>query len=209
MSHTLHRLGTLENLGNDYVILAMSAKGYNEEGSASKLQEFLRIAMRHNPVNMGDMKTGNMYQTDPEEIIRWVKDTSIVHAVFNDVQKVAEVLEEVKKANLGMSVVVSGLFEPVRKCCEQIGQKPAPHTAEHSLGVWGRTGKLPKRGILEISTMCGHGMVSFNLVRDVVEDFKAGRISTQEAALKLAEPCVCGVFNPTRAAQLLEIMAGK
>ena len=209
MTHTLHRQGTPENLNNDYVILAMSAKGYNEEGSASKLREFLRIAMRYNPVNMGDMKTGNMYQTDPEEIIRGVKDTSIVHAVFTDVRKVARVLQEVKEANLGISVVVSGLFEPVRKCCKELGQKPAPHTVEHSLGVWGRTDKLPERGILEISTMCGHGMVSFNLVRDAVEDVKAGRITAQEAALKLAEPCVCGVFNPTRAAQLLEIMAGK
>ena len=99
-------------------------------------------------------------------------------------------------------------FEPVRKGCERFGQKPASHTMEHSLGVWGRTDKLPKRGILEISTMCGHGMVYFNLVKEAVEDVRGNRVTAQEAALKLTEPCVCGVFNPNRAVQLLEIMAG-
>jgi len=205
----LHRCGTEENLSNDYVVLAMSAKGINEEGSAAKLRKFLRIARRYNPVNMGDMKTGNMYQVDVEEIIGHVQDTSIVHAVFTDVETVAEFLGEIKEADLGMSVVVSGLFEPVRKCCERIGQKPAPHTVEHSLGVWGRTDKLPEREILEISTMCGHGMVSFNLVKGAVEDVKEGRATAQEAALKLAVPCICGVFNPIRAARLLEIMADR
>jgi hypothetical protein len=38
MTHTLHRLGAPEDLGDDYVIFAMSAKGINEEGSAPKLR---------------------------------------------------------------------------------------------------------------------------------------------------------------------------
>lgn len=203
MSHTLHRRGTTENLAHDYVVLAMSAKGINEKGSAKKLQDFLRIALRYTPVNIGDMKTSNMYQLDPKEIIQQVKDTSIVHAVFTDPNTVAEVLQELKEANWGMSVVLSGLFEPVRECCRRIGQKPAPHTIEYSLGVWGQTNKLPADPVMEISTMCGHGMVAFNLVLDAFEEVKSGRVSPEEAARRLAEPCVCGVFNPTRAAELL------
>jgi len=203
MSHTLHRQGTMENLADDYVILAMSAKGINEKDSAAKLQEFLRIALHYNPVNVGDIKTGNMYQGDPEQIIQQIKDTSIVHAAFTDPNTVAEVLQKVKEADLGMSVVVSGLFEPVRGCCHRIGQRPAPHTVEYSLGVWGQTDRLPEDFVLEISTMCGHGMVSFNLVLDAIEGVKSGRVSPEEAARRLAEPCVCGVFNPSRAAELL------
>ncbi|HID86825.1 MAG TPA: hypothetical protein EYP55_05530 [Anaerolineae bacterium] len=206
MSHTLHRRGTAENLSNDYVVLAMSAKGINEEGSAAKLREFLRLARRHNPVNMGDMRTGNMYQVDVEEIIARVRDTSIVHAVFTDIEAVTEFLREVKEAELGMSVVVSGLFEPVRECCRRIGMRPAPHSVEHSLGIWGRTERLPEERVLEIATMCGHGMVSFNLVREAIEDVREGRVTPKEAALRLTLPCVCGVFNPVRAAQLLEAL---
>ena len=208
MSHTLHRQGTRGNLAKDFVVLSMSAKGINEEGSAAKLQEFLRIALRCKPVNLGDMKTGNMYQQNPEEIIQRVKDTSIVHAVFTDANTVAEVLQEVKDADLGMSVVVSGLLKPVGQCCRRIGRKPAPHTIEYSLGVWGRTDRLPGDSVLELSTMCGHGMVAFNLIFDTVEEVRKGRVTCEEASRRLAKPCVCGVFNPARATELLKAMAG-
>jgi len=35
-----------------------------------------------------------------------------------------------------------------------------------------------------------------------------GRITSGEAGRRLAEPCVCGIFNPARAEELLENMAG-
>lgn len=207
MTHTLHRQGTVDNLGDDYVILTMSAKGINEEGSAERLREVLRIALRHKPVNMGDMKTGNMLQMDTGQIIERVRDTSIVHAVFFDKETVAEVLREVKVADLGMSVVVSGLFGPVWECCEKAGLKEGPHTVEHSLGVWGRMDLLPEHEVLQISTMCGHGMVSFNLVREAIEDVRRGGVTPEKATERLAEPCVCGIFNPARAAGLLRWVA--
>ena len=53
------------------------------------------------------------------------------------------------------------------------------------------------------STMCGHGMVSFNLVRRMVVDVQNKRLSLQEAAIIMAKPCVCGIFNPKRAENLL------
>jgi len=204
VTHTLHRQGTAESLEGDYVILAMSAKDYNAEGSAEKLREFLRIALQHNPVNMGDMKTGNVRCMDAQQIMERVSDTSIVHAVFCDQDAVLQVLRAVKEADLGVSVVVSGLFDRVAACCERAGLQGAPHTVEHSLGVWGRTELLPENPVLEISTMCGHGMVSFGLVRALMEDVREGRATAMEAAERLAEPCVCGIFNAERAARLLE-----
>jgi len=84
---------------------------------------------------------------------------------------------------------------------------PAPHTVEHSLGVWGKRELLPKKEVLEVSTMCGHGMVAFGLIEEAVADVKAGRSSPEKAARRLAEPCVCGIFNPVRAAELLRKMA--
>jgi len=209
VTHTLHRQGMPENLQNDYVVFAMSAKDHNEVGSAANMQAFLRIVGRHNPINMGDMKTGNCFHAGTEDIEANVQDTSIVHAVFADIDSVAVVVKEIQEAELGLSVVVSGLLDPVREMCRELGLTPAPHTVEHSLGVWGKVELLPAEEILEISTMCGHGMVSFGLVQEAVADVRAGKSTPEEAAKKLAEPCVCGVFNPARAAVLLKRMADK
>lgn len=209
MTHTLHRQGTHENLQNDYVVFAMSAKDHNEVGSATKMQTLLRIVGRHNPVNMGDMKTGNCFHAGTEGIEANVQDTSIVHAVFTDIDTVTAVVKEIQEAELGLSVVVSGLLDPIREMCRELGLTPAPHTVEHSLGVWGKVELLPAEEILEISTMCGHGMVSFGLVQEAVADVKAGKSTPEEAAKKLAEPCVCGVFNPARAAVLLKKIASE
>lgn len=207
MTHTLHRRGTPENLAQDYVILVMESKEVDDPDVLQKLQQFIEIALRHNPVNFGDCATGNQYTVGAEGIRNGVNDASVLHAVYEDPETVAEVVQEVKEADLGLSVVVSGLYGPVSECCQKIGQEPAPHTIEYSLGIWGRKEKLPDESILQIATMCGHGMVSFKLISDAVEDVKEGRLTPEQAAQRLAEPCVCGIFNPSRAAQLLKAMA--
>ncbi len=78
------------------------------------------------------------------------------------------------------------------------------HTVEFSGGVHGKLGLLPKKPVLEITTMCGHGMVASNLVREMVRQIKKGKKSLEEAGVELAKPCQCGVFNPKRAEALLE-----
>jgi hypothetical protein len=80
------------------------------------------------------------------------------------------------------------------------------HSVEHSLGVWGAKDRLPERDILEVNTLCGHGMVSFNLIRKVVEYVKLRGLTSQKAANLMAKCCECGAFNPVRAEQLLEKM---
>ena len=207
MTHTLHRQGTEESLSDDYVFLCMAAKGINEDGAADKMRDFLRIVLRHNPVNIGDMRTGNLFNTSIENILDRVTSTSIVHGVFTDRDTAANVLRELKDANLGMSVVVSSTFSSVKKCCLEAGL--SPHTVDYSGGIWGKTERLPSEEVLGVTTMCGHGMAAPNLVKALVEDIKAGRISVEEASKELAERCECGIFNPTRAARLLQAMASK
>lgn len=90
MTHTLHRHGTCKTLVDDYVMLAMSGKGHNEEGSTEKLREFLPSTLQHKPVNMGNMKTRNMLEMGARQIVERVRDTSIVHAVFCDKETVLE-----------------------------------------------------------------------------------------------------------------------
>jgi hypothetical protein len=208
MTHSLHRSGTAENLKNDYVVFAMSAKGFNEAGSAARMRQFFRITRRHNPVNMGDMKTGNWFSLDSSIIEEKIQDTSIVHAVYTDLENVAAVLKDLAEADLGLSIVVSGLTGPVRETCQRLGMSPAPHTVEYSLGIWGKTGLLPGNEVLEVSTMCGHGQVAFRLIEEAVEAVRRGRQTPEQAARQLAEPCVCGIFNPVRAAELIRKMAG-
>jgi hypothetical protein len=201
MTHTLHREGTVQNLSDDYVVFAMSAKGLNEQGSASKLRQFLDIVLQHNPSNYGDMKTGNALTRTYDEICDGIQDVSIVHAVFTDPDQVASVLRDLQEADLGVSVVVSGLVEPAAQCCQAAGLHS--HTVEYSLGVWGNTRNLPEPAIREVTTMCGHGQVAFALVKHLVKEIKRGKTSCSEAARELAKPCVCGVFNISRAEKLL------
>lgn len=205
MSHTLHRKGTPDNLDGDFVIFSMTAKGFNEVGSRGALAEFLRILDKYETVNMGDMKTGNRFIVDKEVIMGNVADTSIVHVVFSDQKQVTQALKELKEADLGISVIVSGIVDHVEQACLEAGLDR--HTVEYSVGIRGKLSKLPEDEVLEVTTMCGHGMVSQHLVRQVLVDIKRERRSPQEAAELLATPCVCGVFNPKRAQALLEELA--
>jgi len=201
MTHTLHRRGTPGSLECDYIVFTMSAKGFNETGSAAKMKDFLRILLKHEPVNYGDMVTGNRYVKSPEEIFGNIQDTSIIHGVFTDPKAVAEILRELKEADLGISVVVTGVHEETERCCRE--SLLAKHTIEHSLGIFGRMKKLPSEEILQLTTMCGHGMVPANLVEKTVGEIKRGRKTFREAALELTRPCHCGIYNPVRAEQLL------
>jgi len=205
MTHTLHRRGTAESLSKDYVMLMLKAVGINDTDYIPKLQEFLRICLRHNPVNIGCETKGSMYEYSPEEIIA---DThGDTHAVFDNPQAVAAALKDLKEVDLGLSVVVSGIFEKVDECLDKAGLKH--HTANFSLGIWGKTEKLPGNNILEITTMCGHAMIATNLVKAMIEEIRAGRKTPEEAARVLTPNCTCGIFNPVRAATLLAKAAGK
>ncbi len=207
MTHSLHRVGTPANLQNDFIVFTISAQTVNARGSAPKFARFFEIVSKYKPVNMGDSKTGNIFSVGEEAIRKGFQDNSVVHAVFTDKEILPKVFKELRDAGLGTSIVVSGLLHPVNEGCEAAGIKR--HTIEHSLGVWGRTDKLPPQGILEISTMCGHGMVAFNLIKEMVDQIRSGRTTAKEAALELARPCHCGVFNTVRAEQLLKALAAK
>ncbi len=201
MTHSLHRRGDRESLGLDYVVFTMSAKGINEAGSGDKMKDFFDILLRYQPVNYGDMVTGNSYVKSPEEIRSNIGDTSIVHGVFTESETVAKILQELKEANLGMSVVVTGIHDETEACCQKSGLEK--HTIEHSLGVFGRLRVLPSDEILQLTTMCGHGMVPANLVERMVMEIKRGKKTFREGALELTRPCHCGIYNPVRAERLL------
>jgi hypothetical protein len=55
--------------------------------------------------------------------------------------------------------------------------------------------------------MCGHGMISQHLTRQILIDLKRGKLNPEKAANILATPCMCGVFNQKRAQRILEELA--
>lgn len=196
MTHTLHRQGDEEELGQDYVLFAMASKDVNREGAAPYLRRFLEALLPLEPINFGDMKTGNKYSAGAEKILAGIKDNSIVHVVFDDPARLARAVDIVRTLDLGLSVVVSGLFEQVRQRCGPL------HTVEFSLGVHGQTERIPgdyDGALQSISTMCGHGMVGYPIIAHLTDEVRAGRVRPENAALRLARLCHCGVFNPRRA----------
>ena len=207
MTHTLHRKGTLENLSDDYVIFAIAAQTVNAKGTAPQFKTFADIVLKYNPVNFGDMKTGNVYGVGLEEIQNNYQDNSIVHAVFTDQDTLIKALGEVKEANLDLSIVLSGIVEHTTECCSKNGI--TPHTIEHSLGIHGKLEKLPDDTVVEVSTMCGHGMVAYSLIEDLAAKVSKGRLTADKAAEKLAKQCHCGVFNTSRAEKLIKEIAEK
>lgn len=201
MTHSLHRAGNFQNLKEDFVVFTMSAKTVNARGSAEKMREFFEILERYDPVNYGDMKTGNKFNISRDNIFAKIQDTSILHFVYTNKETVGKVIQELQKADLGMSVVVSGLIEAIEEQCNKIGLRM--HTVEFSGGVHGKTALLPGKSILEITTMCGHGMVAGSLVEDMIKEIKKRKMSLEEASMELSKPCQCGIFNTKRAENLL------
>ena len=203
MTHTLHRQGSMESLEKDYVIFAMPSSGLNSEGSKPKLEKVYEILKRYNPVNVGDSKGGSRFSLGSDEAVRQILvENELVHAVYRSREQVIAVLRDLKKEDLGLSVTVSGLTEAIHHCCRQADL--TPHTIVMSLGIWGRMDLLPEEKIQKVSTMCGHGLVSYNLVRELADEVKKGRLTARKAGEMLAKPCICGVFNPERAAELIE-----
>ena len=203
MTHTLHRVGTEESLSEDYIVLVMPSKDINHEGSGPKMQRFFEMALEAGAIKIGDARLGNeYYQGSVSKMIENVQDRAVVHAVFKEKDSLIKLLVALKEADLGLSVVVSGLFDQVEQCCRKAGLEK--HTINQSLGRWGRTDKLPPQEILQLNTMCGHGMVTVGLIEAVISDVKAGRCTSEEGAERLFQPCMCGIFNPFRAARLLK-----
>lgn len=206
MTHTLHRIGTRESLQGDWVFLCMPSKDINHEGSGPKLRRFLDICMENNCVTLGDARLGNQYhQGSLQTMLDNIEDRAVVTASFNNKDAVINMLEILKKEDLGLSIVVSGLADEVSECCSKTGLKP--HTVEHSLGRWGKTEKLPPEELLQIATMCGHSMVSVNYIHEMIDQVRTGRMTAESAGKELFKPCMCGIFNTDRAAKLIAEVA--
>lgn len=204
MTHSLHREGTLDSLERDYTLFISPASGFNYEGSVPKIRRLVEALYKSGVANLIAMTLRqNSYSgITPEEVIASITlEGTRVCSVFNSREKITDALTRIKALDEGISIVVSGIIDRVREIAAEVDIDP--HMVNLSLGIFGRTDRLPPDGIREFTTMCGHGVVSPNLVLETIRRVKTGKVSEWEGSLTLAEPCACGIFNPFRSAELL------
>ncbi|MDY0235690.1 MAG: hypothetical protein RBR71_06655 [Gudongella sp.] len=208
MTHSLHRRGSEEDLQNDYIILVTSAYGYNHEGTRDKFIQVLDAVFEAGPDNLGSNETGTIYSgVTLEEIKEHITDVPRVRCCFASKDKMFQVIRKIHEMDLGLSVVISGLIDNVLDMAKELDIKP--HSVNLSLQIWGNVESLPPEDVLEVVTMCGHGLVASGLVEKYLNDVSKGKISPRKAAEKVAHPCVCGFFNPDRAEKIFEKYAPK
>jgi len=226
MTNTLHRYSehyaferppNPQPVQDDFIVFAMASRGINDDDLVARYRAFLRLALKHNPVNLGDATKGGMLRPrqdlnpkahwkrdqrpNPEEVIAGIEGHTTVAAVFDNYQDMKAFVDDVRSANLGISVNISAPIEDAERCCRETGI--TRHSVEYSLGFSGRVEKLPDSTVLELTTMCGHGMVSANFAKKMIDWSKENRRSPADLARTMARFCSCGVFNISRAERIL------
>jgi hypothetical protein len=226
MTNTLHRYSEHyafeqppkpKPVQDDFIVFAMATRGINDNDLIEKYRAFLRLALKHHPVNLGDATKGGILRprrdlnprahwrrddhSDAEEVIAGIAGHTTVAAVFDKYDNMRAFVEEVRQAQLGISVNISAPIEQAERCCRESGI--TRHSVEYSLGFCGRLDRLPDATVLELTTMCGHGMISANFAKKMIDWVKENRRSASAVAQTMARFCSCGVFNLTRAETIL------
>jgi hypothetical protein len=218
MTNTLHRYGDAGSFEDDYIVFATPSNRRNDINSIPKLKRFLELALPFNPVNLGDPVHGGALRPsrnlgprshwtrdvtpDFRAVIDGIDEPASVVAIFDNRVSAEKFLQEVVKADLGLSVNISTSIEGAEECCRYAGI--TRHSVGYSLGFEGSIEKLPNTQVLKLMTMCGHGMISASLATKMIDWVKEGRRTPQQAVTYMARFCSCGVFNPHRAQRLLE-----
>jgi len=221
MTNTLHRYGKPSDLKDDYIVFVMTSKRHNDIDSLDKARDFIRAALKYNPVNLaGDSYYGPWYRpekklnpftlyfrgrterVEAQQLIDEMKPPGRALAVFDNLKYLEGFLLELKKMDLGLSVNVASLVDDVREMALRTGLPP--HSINYSLGFRGNLYRLPNEHVLALTTMCGHGLISGNFAYKMIERVKEKRLSPRKAAQYMAKFCVCGAFNNSRAEHILE-----
>ena len=201
MTHTLLRTGAIASQKKEFCWLAYQTKGVNDADLIAKALDYIAMVEAVGGDNWGDKKTGSIATVEPQAIKDNFDDSTHIGGVFSSKEKAVAFVRDVIAKNPGLSVTIAGILPEIAQICRETDI--APHSANFSLGVWGRKEKLPDEKTLSITTMCGHHMIPTKYVEAIEEKVAAGMISPDEGAQKLAAFCYCGMFNPVRCAEIL------
>ena len=235
MSHTSQRRGlSPDRPGEELIVLAMvQGKAKSKAGVAEAMSELAEKMLARGPQNwlsrtFPDLDVPQLGWKQP--LLRWLhgrrpaeteamlfravaEQSSVLTALYTDPEKVVALLHDLqgdwldrnRKLGLPISIVLSGLFHDTHECCQKAGL--TEHTYLHSLGFHGRADRLPGPTELELVTMCGHGLVSINRVKDLADQIRRREITPDQAAEEMAKPCICGIVNRERAARVFQKLA--
>ncbi len=220
MTNTLHRFGKPEELKDDYIVFTLVCPGINDIGSVEKAREFLKIALKYNPVNLtAESRHGPVFRPEknlnlfrlyvrgrketvsPELIMDEMEPPGRATVVFDKKQALEGFLKEIKEIDSGLSVNVSSLVEDFKEIALRTGI--FPHSINYSLGFRGNLYRLPDQQVLALTTMCGHGLIANNFAKKMIDRVKENRLTPEKAARYMAKFCVCGAFNTSRAERIL------
>jgi len=220
MTNTLHRFGKPENLKDDYIVFILTSKGANDVGALEKARDFLKAALKYDPVNLaGESSKGSLYRPEkhlnpfslyvkgrkqtvpPTHLMDEMEPPGRALAVFDNKQSLEGFLKELKEMDLGLSVNVSSLVEEVREMAPRTGVRP--HSMNYALGFRGNLHLLPDQYVLALTTMCGHGLIASNFAKKMIDTVKEGRSTPEKCAGYMAKFCTCGAFNTSRAVHIL------
>ena len=106
MTHTLHRRGKKKSYKKDIVMLIMSSKGINTDGSSRWKKEFFDVVLENGAINIGEgvklflpldklEKDKQFYNQMKDKIT----DRSNPMAVFDDPEKATKALKELKESH--------------------------------------------------------------------------------------------------------------
>lgn len=207
MTHSNHRRGSRESLEGDYVVLV---RGYKIKACPRKAKMAVKILADHNPVGLLKRRGGKPLRymrnwdegTELKKLVADPDPPSYIAGVFESKSDVEGLIRDLAKANLGFSVVVSGIFDNIFDICENV--ETGPHTVNMSMETIGRTELLPEDKILEIMTMCGHSLIGEPLVRHVIGQVRRGKMTVEDASVELGKQCVCNFFNIERSIKIIE-----
>lgn len=201
MTHSLHRSGDIESQKKDFCWFMYQTKGINDVGIRPKALAYIEAAEAVGSENWGDVKTGPLTRFSSKEIQEKITDKSRLRGVFTRKEQVVGFLKRIKEQELGMSCVITGVLPEVMEACKDA--EVTPHSINYSLGVWGRTDKLPDEVTLSITTMCGHHMIPPKFVNYIMKQVESGKMTPEQGAVRLSDFCYCGIFNQVRCADII------
>ena len=207
LTHTLHRSGTRDSLRDDFVWQVYPSRGVNDYNVPDRLRKVVDVITDLGSSNWGDVYTGCARKVPVSKIREKLQDGSKLRGVLTSKSQVVRFLRSMKNAEIGFSVIISGLMDEILDACQQTAV--TPHTINLSLGIWGKKELLAKQSLLEVTTMCGHHMISPRLVEKTISDVRRRAKSAARASSDLVGLCPCGVFNPERAQRLIQQQAEK
>ncbi len=221
MTNTLHRFGTAASFFDDYIVIAIPAKGAQGGGDPlPALKRFLEIALDYDPVNIGDAMNGGAIRPtrhdhvsehfvadrpsrpEFEAVIAGITKPTTYSAIFDDREKAEAFVRRIAEEEFGLSINVSSSIVNGENCCKAAGLKR--HSIGYSLGFEGIPDNVPNRHALMLSTMCGHGIISLSFAKKMIDFVKENRVKPDQAVASLSRFCSCGIFNPSRAKRIIE-----